>query len=220
MSIFEDRQDAGRRLAAELEEYRGTDALILALPRGGVVTGYEVSAALGLPLEVFISRKIGAPGNPELAIGAIAESDGEWIDQEAIALLGVSQEYIREETERQRREIERRIQKYRQGRPLPPLAGRTAIVVDDGIATGYTMLAALRGLRKAHPAILVAAVPVAPEESLWKVSRESDRVVCLATPEPFYAVGFHYVGFEQLSDDDVVTYLNQARQQVGKRGGK
>lgn len=220
MSIFEDRQDAGRRLAAELEEYRGTDALILALPRGGVVTGYEVSAALGLPLEVFISRKIGAPGNPELAIGAIAESDGEWIDQEAIAPLGVSQEYIREETERQRREIERRIQKYRQGRPLPPLAGRTAIVVDDGIATGYTMLAALRGLRKAHPAILVAAVPVAPEESLWKVSRESDRVVCLATPEPFYAVGFHYVGFEQLSDDDVVTYLNQARQQVGKRGGK
>lgn len=220
MSIFEDRQDAGRRLAAELEEYRGTDALILALPRGGVVTGYEVSAALGLPLEVFISRKIGAPGNPELAIGAIAESDGEWIDQEAIALLGVSQEYIREETERQRREIERRIQKYRQGRPLPPLAGRTAIVVDDGIATGYTMLAALRGLRKAHPAILVAAVPVAPEESLWKVSRESDRVVCLATPEPFYAVGFHYVGFEQLSDDDVVTYLNQAREQVGKRGGK
>ncbi len=220
MSIFEDRRDAGRRLAAELEEYRGTDALILALPRGGVVTGYEVSAALGLPLEVFISRKIGAPGNPELAIGAISEAGGEWIDQEAIELLGVSQEYIREETERQRREIERRIRMYRQGRPLPPVAGRTVIVVDDGIATGYTMLAALRGLRQAHPAILVAAVPVAPEESLWKVSRESDRVVCLATPEPFYAVGFHYVGFEQLSDDDVVTYLNQARQQVGRGGGK
>lgn len=220
MSIFEDRRDAGRRLAAELEEYRGTDALILALPRGGVVTGYEVSAALGLPLEVFIARKIGAPGNPELAIGAIAEIDGEWIDEEAIAMLGVSQEYVREEMEKQRREIERRIQIYRQGRPLPPLAGRIAIVVDDGIATGYTMLAALRGLRQTHPSILVAAVPVAPEESLWKVSREADRVVCLATPEPFYAVGFHYVGFEQLSDDDVVTYLNQARQQVGKRGGK
>mgnify|MGYP005843682073 CR=1 FL=1 len=213
MALFEDRHDAGRRLAAELGEYRGSDAIVLALPRGGVVVGYEVSTALGLPLEVFISRKIGAPGNPELAIGAVAEIDGLWMDREAMLVLGVSEEYVREEAERQRHEIERRIQLYRQGRPVPPLAGRTAIVVDDGIATGYTMLAAIAGIRTAHPRELVVAVPVAPQETLWRISKEADRVVCLATPEPFYAVGYHYVGFEQVSDEDVVRYLERARQQ-------
>ncbi len=220
MALFEDRQDAGRRLEAELDEFRGTDALVLALPRGGVVVGYEVATSLGLPLEVFISRKIGAPDNPELAIGAVAEIDGVWLDQDAVALLGVSEEYLREEIERQRREIERRIQIYRQGYPLPPTTGKTVIVADDGIATGYTMLAALRGLRETRPALLVAAVPVAPRESLWKVSQEADRVVCLASPEPFYAVGLYYVNFEQLSDQDVVQYLERARQQAGRPSGR
>ncbi|MGE5619983.1 MAG: phosphoribosyltransferase [Sphingomonadaceae bacterium] len=220
MPLFEDRQDAGRRLAAELGEFKGTDALILALPRGGVVVGYEVSVALDLPLDVFISRKIGAPDNPELAIGAVSEGGGVWIDEEVVSLLGVTEEYLQEETERQRGEIRRRIQIYRHGRPAPNTAGRKVIVVDDGIATGYTMLAALRGLRETRPALLVAAVPVAPEESLWRVSREADRVVCLETPEPFYAVGYHYVGFEQLSDEDVVECLERARQRVGRPAGR
>jgi len=219
MSLFEDRRDAGRRLAAELEEYRGTNALILALPRGGVVIGFELAAALQLPLEVFISRKIGAPGNPELAIGAVAEIDGLWTDSEAMQLLGVSEEYVEIEAEHQRREIERRIQLYRQGRPLPPMEGRAVIVADDGIATGYTMLAALRGIRLANPAQLVVAVPVAPLETLSKVSREADRVVCLATPEPFYAVGFHYVNFAQVSDEEVVELLQLSRQQLGATEG-
>ncbi len=219
MSIFEDREDAGKRLAEELGEYRGKGVLVLALPRGGVAVGYEVAAALGVPLDVFISRKIGAPGNPELAIGAVAENDGLWLDQESIALLGVSEDYVREETERQRAEIARRIQIYRQGRQLPVIAGKIVIVVDDGIATGYTILAALKGIREMGPGVLVAAVPVAPRESLWQVSKVADRVVCLATPEPFYAVGFHYVGFEQLSDEDVLGYLARARQQVKQRRG-
>lgn len=211
MALFDDRRGAGRQLAAELSEYRGSDAVVLALPRGGVAVGYEVANELELPLDVFVSRKIGAPGNPELAIGAVAEVDGLWTDEDAMRILGVDDSYMRQEAERQRHEIERRIQMYRQGRSLPDLEGRTAIVVDDGIATGYTMLAALRGLRFTHPSELVAAVPVAPQETLWRVSKEADRVVCLATPEPFYAVGFHYEGFEQLSDDDVVDYLRRAR---------
>ncbi len=218
MALFDDRHDAGRRLAADLSEYRGSDGLILALPRGGVVIGYEVSIALGLPLEVFISRKIGAPDNPELAIGAVAEIDGLWLDRDSMAMLGVSERYVQEEVERQRQEIARRIQIYRNGQPLPPIAGKTVIVVDDGIATGYTLLAALKGIRLWDPGLLVAAVPLAPAESLWRVSQLADRVVCLATPEPFYAVGFHYEGFEQLSDEDVVRYLNEARQRVGQTG--
>lgn len=217
MALFEDRRDAGRKLAAELEEYRRADGVILALPRGGAVVGFEVAAALQLPMDVFISRKIGAPGNPELAIGAVAEIDGVWTDRDAMALLGVSEQYVQQEADRQRHEIERRIQLYRQGRPLPPLDGKTVIVVDDGIATGYTMLAALRGIRRANPALLVAAVPVAPQDTLWKVSQEADRAVCLATPEPFFAVGFHYVSFEQVSDEAVVDLLQRARQQQGAR---
>ena len=191
------------------------DGVILALPRGGVVTGFEVASALQLPLDVFISRKIGAPGNPELAIGAIAEIDGVWTDRRSILLLGISDEYIQQEADRQRQEIERRIERYRQGRALPPLAGKTVIVVDDGIATGYTLLAALKGIQKTNPRLLVAAVPVAPEDSWRKVSKEADRAVCLATPEPFLAVGYHYVAFEQVGDEEVVDLLQQARQQLG-----
>jgi putative phosphoribosyl transferase len=213
MPLFEDRRDAGRRLAAELAGYGGADALVLALPRGGVLVAYQVASALGLPLEVFVSRKIGAPGNPELAIGAIAEIDGLWLDQESMAILGVTEGYVRQEVDRQRLEIDRRIQIYRHGQPLPPVAGREVIVVDDGIATGYTVLAALKGLRLAGPGRLTLAVPVAPQEALWKVSQEADQVVCLASPEPFYAVGLHYVGFEQVSDQDVVDHLERHRAQ-------
>lgn len=224
MPIFEDRHEAGRRLATELEEYRGTDALVLALPRGGVVIGYEVAVALSLRLDVFVAKKLGAPGDPELAIGAVAENGGQWIDRDAVALLGVSDEYLQQESGAQFLEVERRVRVYRRGNPLPPLGGRTVLLVDDGVATGYTMLAALRGLRAAHPGSLVAAVPVAAEESLWRVSKEADRVVCLATPDPFYAVGYHYMGFDQLTDEDVVRYLEQARHELaagrGQTGGR
>src|SRR5450759_3727075 len=148
--LFEDRRDAGKRLAAELAQYTRADSVVLALPRGGVAVGYEVAVSLGTALEVLLSRKIGAPGNPELAIGAVAEIDGLWLDQPAMEILGVSAEYVRGEAERRRREIDRMIQVYRRGRSLPALEGRTVIVVDDGIATGYTMLAAAKGVRETN----------------------------------------------------------------------
>ena len=209
--LFEDRHDAGRRLAVELARYSFPDAVVLALPRGGVAVGYEVATSLGVALDVLISRKLGAPENSELAIGAVAEIDGLWVDQLTLDTLAVSPDYVRDEAGRQRQEIDRMIQLYRQGHALPPLEGRTVIVVDDGIATGYTMLAAAKGVREANPRELVVAVPVASQESLWRLSREVDRIICLMTPQPFYAVGYHYVEFDQLSDDDVVRYLDDAK---------
>lgn len=215
--MFEDRHDAGRRLAADLAQLSLPDTVVLALPRGGVVIGYEVATFLGVALDVLISRKIGAPGNSELAIGAVAEIDGLWTDQLTMDTLGVSPDYVRDEVERQRQEIDRMIDVYRNGRALPSLEGRAVIVVDDGVATGYTMLAAVTGLREAHPRELVVAVPVASQEALWRLSREADRTVCLMTPQPFYAVGYHFIEFDQLTDEDVVRYLDDARQRLGAR---
>jgi len=208
--IFENRVDAGRRLAARLGRYAGPDAIVLAIPRGGVVVGYEVAAALGVPLDVVIPRKIGAPGQLELAIGAIGD-DVSALDEETVRYLGVSEEYIRDEIERQRREIERRWRIYHGDRPFPDLKGKTAILVDDGIATGYTTMAAARTIRKKEPAKLVLAVPVAPPESVARLRPEVDEMVVLETPEPFFSVGSWYYEFEQTTDEEVIALLNRAQ---------
>jgi len=214
--LFQDRQDAGKRLAQKLEEFKGTDAVVLALPRGGVVVGYEIAKELRIPLDVIITRKIGAPGNPEYAIGAIAETGEAQLNEPEIHAYGIPQSHVAAEIARQREEINRRIALYRDGRPLPDLKGRTVIVVDDGIATGFTMKTAIRAIWARQPQAVVLAVPVAPRESIVDLSDEVTRVVCLATPEPFFAVGAWYRDFTQVTDEEVRRYLDAVRLQSVK----
>ena len=210
---FADRPHAGRRLAAALDQFRGQDAVVLALPRGGVPVAFEVAKALTAPLDVLIVRKIGAPGHQELGLGAVVEGRDPQIvlNEEVVRLVAPPAGYIEAETVRQLAEIERRRRRYVGDRAPAPIAGTVAIVVDDGIATGGTMKAALRGVRRHGPARLVLAVPVAPADSLVALGAECDEIVCLATPEPFYAVGGHYRDFTQTEDDEVVALLAAAR---------
>ncbi|MBM4431248.1 MAG: phosphoribosyltransferase, partial [Chloroflexi bacterium] len=187
---FEDRRQAGELLAKELTWLQGqTDVIVLGIPRGGVVVAYEVAQALHAPLDVYIARKIGAPYNPELAIGALASDGAQVLDQKLIAQLGVTDNYLQKEIEHQREEIKRRWAAYRGNRPEPQLEGKNVILVDDGVATGATVLASLRALRQRKPGQLILAVPVGPEETIQQLSQEADRVVCLYVPDVFWAVG-------------------------------
>jgi predicted phosphoribosyltransferase len=204
--IFADRADAGARLAEALADQAGPDVVILAIPRGGVIVGEVVARELGLPLDVVVPRKIGAPGNPELGIGAVAPGV-RVLDQRMVEALHVSPAYLDREIAAQEREIERRQGVYRAGRPPLDVRGKVAVVVDDGIATGGTAAAALRWARAQGAATVVLAVPVAPGPSLSMLRQEADRIVALATPEPFLAVGEWYRRFDQTTDDEVVAAL-------------
>lgn len=204
---FRDRRDAGRRLAEALERYRLRRPYVLAIPRGGIVVGYEVARALDAPLDVVIPRKLRAPYNPELAIGAVAHDGSVYYDTPLVGSLKVPEDYLQDEIAFQLEEIRRRQAAYRGERPLPALDGRAAIVVDDGIATGSTMIAALRAVRKMGPGVTVAAVPVAPPEGCEALRAEADDAVCLHTPVMFYAVGQFYDDFEQTSDEDAIALL-------------
>jgi len=210
--ILADRKDAGQRLARELLRFRGSDVVVLALPRGGVPVGLEIAQALGAPLDLVLVRKIGAPFQRELAVAAVVDGETpETVENEDVmAELAVTEAYVREEAARQLREIERRRQLYLEGRQPVPVEGRIAIVVDDGIATGATMRAALRAVRRRRPARLVLAVPVAPPDTLEELRREVDEVVCLATPAFFGAIGAFYDDFRQLEDDEVRELLARA----------
>jgi len=203
--VFADRRDAGRRLAAALAHLRDRRPFVVAVPRGGVVVGREVANFLQAPLDVIVPRKLRAPFNPELAIGAVAEGGAVFIDEDTAR--GIGSGYLGQEIAAQRGEIARRVMVYRGGRSLPCLEGVTAIVVDDGIATGATMVAALRAVRALAPAQLVAAVPVAPPEGIVRLAKEADEVVCLAAPALFHAVGQFYADFSQIEDDEVVALL-------------
>jgi putative phosphoribosyl transferase len=208
--IFADRVDAGAALARRLLAFEGTDAVVLAIPRGGVVVGEAVARELGLPLDVVVPRKVGAPGNPELAIGAVAPGV-RVLDERALAALRVPDRYVEREIARQEAEIDRRTSAYRAGHPPVDLEGRVAIVVDDGIATGSTAVAALRWARGRGASRVVLAVPVAPGRTVDRLAREADEVVAVATPEPFSAVGEWYRRFDQTTDEEVVASLRRVR---------
>ena len=189
MAYFSDRVDAGKRLAKELTNFAGKKGIVLAIPRGGVVVAAEIATSLKLPLDVIIPRKIGAPDNPELAIGAIAEDGTVILDKSLVAYLGVSPQYIKEESERQRQEILRRMKFYRQTAPYPNLKGLDVIIVDDGIATGSTMKAALASVKNRGAASVTIAVPVGPPQTIQELEKQADRVVCPYKPEYFQAIG-------------------------------
>jgi predicted phosphoribosyltransferase len=201
---FRNRTDAGRRLAEKLAAYADRpDVLVLALPRGGVPVGYEVSRALGAPLDVFLVRKLGVPGYEELAMGAVASGGVRVLNDEIVRGLGISEDEIDAAVARELQELARRERLYRGDRPPPDVAGRTVILVDDGLATGATMRAAVAASRQQHPARIVVAVPTASPDTCEALKAEADDVICAMTPEPFFAVGHSYENFTQTTDDEV-----------------
>lgn len=208
--IFEDRADAGRQLAAKLKAYGGSGTRILALPRGGVPVGFELARALHAPLDVFVVRKIGAPGREELALGAIASGGVRVLNEETIARLGIEAEVVAGIAARERRELERREQTYRAGLAAHDIANRTVILVDDGLATGASMLAAVHAIRLQNPQRVVAAVPVAPPDTCAMLQAYVDDLAVIAMPEPFRGVGAWYADFTQVTDDQVRKLLHEA----------
>lgn len=211
MVVFKDRTDAGKRLAEELEEYAGRDdVILLALPRGGVPVAFEVAKKLGLELDVFIVRKLGVPGYEELAMGAISSGGVKVMNMTVVDSLQITGDDIDSVVEAERKELERREDLYRKGKAKLDVTGRTAILVDDGLATGATMKAAVQALRTQKPENIVVAVPTASRETCEEFAADVDKTVCLTTPEPFYGVGAWYEDFAQTSDQEVCDLLQKA----------
>jgi putative phosphoribosyl transferase len=213
---FPTRRKAGEALATKLEKYAGrADVLVLALPRGGVPVAYEIARALHVPLDVFLVRKLGVPGDEELAMGAIASGGVRILNKEIATAIGISPQGIDAVARREKLELDRREQLYRGDRPRPAVQGRTIILVDDGLATGSTMRAAAVALRRMQPSKIVVAVPVGAQETCEEIRGEVDGVVCAITPEPFMAVGAWYTDFSQTSDEEVRELLDQAAAREG-----
>ena len=208
---YRDRHEAGRILAAQLQAYANrADVLVLALPRGGLPVGFEVAQALKAPLDIFLVRKLGVPGHEELAMGALASGGVRVLNEDVVRMLRISESVIDAVAKEEQRELERREQLYRDGRPALDVQGRTVILVDDGLATGSTMRAAVLALRRQHPAAIVVAVPVAAATTCAEFASEVDDVICASTPEPFHAVGLWYADFTQTTDQQVRDLLARA----------
>lgn len=210
--LFEDRQDAGRQLGRKLERFRDDNPVVLALPRGGVPIGLEIARALKAPMDLVLVRKIGAPGQPELALGAVVDGARPElvINEDVRQMLQVSGDYIEQAKQKQLQEIERRRKLWLGAGRRIPVKGRTALVVDDGIATGATVRAALHAIRRAEASRLVLAVPVAPSDTIESLRGDADEIVCLATPETFWAISMFYGRFPQVDDGEVTELMKQA----------
>lgn len=202
--MFYDRADAGNQLAKELEKYQGNkNALILAVPRGGVIIGKIISDKLNLPLDIVITRKISAPGNPEYAIGAVAEQGEPILNEEIIGTMGITPDYLDQEISHKQEEIRHRLKLYRSDRPNLSIKDKTIIIVDDGVATGYSILATIQYLRNQHPKKIVLAIPVIPRDTLSAIKQKVDHLIYLEAPEVFSAVGQFYENFSQVTDEEV-----------------
>lgn len=208
MIRFKDRADAGKKLALRLEKYKDrSDVVVIGLPRGGVITAFEVAKILQVPLDIIISRKIASPMQPELALGALTQEGVPIFDDRLLSLVGVSRESLQRVVEDEKKEIQRRLSLYRAQRSPLDLTGKIAILVDDGIATGATMLATILSARALHAKKIVVAVPISPPDSLEKIKKEVDEVICLDTPQIFFGVGGFYDSFVQTEDEEVINLL-------------
>jgi len=212
--LFEDRKQAGKKLASKLEKFKNRKVIVLGIPRGGIVIGYEVAKRLQAPLDVVVPRKLRAPNQPELAIGAITEDGNIILNQQLVNSLNVSSDYLEKESERQKLEIDRRLQTYKGKEGIPDLKGFHVIVVDDGIATGSTMKAALASVRKRGAESVILAIPVASSSSLKMLENDADETICLETPSVFYAIGQFYRNFEQTNDEEVKTLLEKNKMEI------
>jgi putative phosphoribosyl transferase len=212
-AMFKNREEAGELLAQELIQFRkDPSAILLALPRGGVAVAYQLSLALHLALDVLITRKIGAPGNPEYALGAVSETGAVYWNREALLGLSLTERQLSAAVQAQQKEVTRRVALYRQGRPFPDLNDRTVILVDDGLATGATFFASVATARQGNPRRVIGAIPVGPRSTVEEARKLVDQLIVLRIPDPFYAVGNFYRDFEQVEDREVLQYLNLAEE--------
>ncbi|NGX61444.1 MAG: putative phosphoribosyl transferase [Chlamydiae bacterium] len=208
--LFANREEAGEKLAEALKDYKGDEnTILIALPRGGVVVGLEVAKHLSLPLDIVCPRKIGAPFNPEYAIGAVTETGEGIISQTLIQQLGITESYLKETLAEESKQAKWRHDHYRKGRPPRNLQGKRVILIDDGLATGSTMRAAIKTVKREEASEIVVAVPVSPKETFEHLEQEVDKLIALATPTPFYAVGQFYDSFDQTTDEEVIALLSQ-----------
>jgi putative phosphoribosyl transferase len=210
---FRDRSDAGRKLGEELERFAEEDVIVLGMPRGGVEVAFEVARSLEAPLDVVVIRKLGAPANPEFGFGAIGPNGLRILDDQSVRMLGLSEEDIERVAEREREELERRLEEYRGERTMPDMEGKTLIVVDDGAATGGSARAAVRALKEMDPGKLILALAVAPPDTAEELRQEVDELICLETPSAFMAVGQWYSNFSQTTDEQVVELLKRAKEE-------
>jgi putative phosphoribosyl transferase len=208
--LFRDRVEAGKKLAEALKDFKGKDVVVLGIPRGGVVVASEVARALGAPLDIVVTRKIEAPGEPEYALGAVTQEGEVIMDRQAAESLGAGPEYLDSQVRQKRREVEERMLRFRGDAPYPHLEGKVVIIVDDGIATGSSVGAAVMSVRKRKPREVVVAVPVAPSDAIDTLTEDGNRVVCLEVPGPFLAIGEFYGSFDQVEDEEVKRILDES----------